>query len=62
MINPALQSAIEAMTLDERFELVEFIEFTIDQADVDVTEEQKAVVQSRASELRRRSVDWVGLG
>ncbi len=52
MINPALQSAIQAMTLDERLELVEFIEGTIDQADVDVTGDQKAVIRSRAAELQ----------
>jgi len=52
VINSALQSAIQAMTLDERLELVEFIEGTIDQADVDVTGDQKAVIRSRAAELQ----------
>ncbi len=41
------------MTLDERFELVvKFIEGTIDQADVDVSEGQKGVIRSRAAELQ----------
>lgn len=26
MVNPALQSAVEAMSLDERLELIEYIE------------------------------------
>ena len=30
MVNPALQSAIEAMSLDERWELVEYIESTVE--------------------------------
>lgn len=48
MVNPALQSAIEAMSLDERLELVEYIEGTVP---VDLTEQQKATVRSRAGEL-----------
>ncbi len=52
MVNPALQSAIEAMSLDERLELVEFIESTVDQSEIEVTEEQKAVIRSRAAELQ----------
>ncbi len=47
-MNPALQSAIEAMSLDERLELVEYIEGTVP---VDVTEQQMATVRSRAAEL-----------
>jgi hypothetical protein len=42
MVNPALQSAIEAMSLDERLELVEYIESTVESAPIEVTEEQKA--------------------
>jgi hypothetical protein len=42
MVNPALQSAIEAMSLDERLDLVEYIESTVDQSRIEVTEEQKA--------------------
>lgn len=48
MVNPALQSAIEAMSLDERLELVEYIEGTVP---VDVTEQQMATIRSRAAEL-----------
>ena len=51
MVNPALRSAIEAMSLDERLELVEFIEKTVESAPIDVTEEQKAIIRSRAAEL-----------
>lgn len=52
MVNPALQSAIEAMILDERFELVEYIESTVDQSEIEVTEEQKALIRSRAAALQ----------
>jgi hypothetical protein len=51
MVDPALQSAIEAMSLDERLDLVEYIESTVDQSRIEVTEEQKAVIRSRAAEL-----------
>lgn len=52
MVNPALQSAIEAMSLDERMELVDYIESTVDHAPIDVTEEQKAMIRTRAAELQ----------
>ncbi len=52
MVNPALQSAIEAMSLDERLELVEYIESTVDQSQIEVTEEQKSLIRSRAAELQ----------
>ncbi len=55
MVNPALQTAIEAMSLDERFELVEYIESTVDQSEIGVTEGQKAVIRSRAAELQADS-------
>jgi putative addiction module component (TIGR02574 family) len=51
MVNPALQSAIEALSLDERLELVEFIEQSVESAPIDVTEEQKTIIRSRAAEL-----------
>lgn len=51
MVNPALQSAIAAMSLDERLELVEYIESTVESAPIEVTEEQKAMIRSRAAEL-----------
>jgi len=52
MVNPALPSAIEAMSLDERLELVEYIESTVDQSQIEVTEEQKTMIRSRAAELQ----------
>lgn len=51
MVNPGLQAAIEAMSLDERLELVEYIESTVETAPIEVTEEQKASIRSRAAEL-----------
>lgn len=51
MVNPALKSAIEALSLDERVELVEYIESTVESAPVEVTEEQKAMIRSRAADL-----------
>jgi putative addiction module component (TIGR02574 family) len=51
MVTLSLQSAIEAMSLDERLELVEDIENTVDQSQIEVTEEQKALILSRAAEL-----------
>jgi putative addiction module component (TIGR02574 family) len=51
MVDPALQSVIEAMSLDERMELVEFIENSVDQSAIEVTEDEKAMIKSRASEL-----------
>lgn len=51
-MNPALQSAIEAMSLDERLELVEYIESTVESVPIEVTEEQKALIRSRAAELQ----------
>ena len=52
MVNPALQSAIEAMSLDERLELVEYIESTVESAPIELTEEQKVLIRSRAAELQ----------
>ena len=51
MVNPALQSAIEAMSLDERLELVEYIENTVETAVIDFADEQKALIRSRAAEM-----------
>ena len=39
------------MSLDERLELVEYIESTVDQSQIEVTEAQKALIRSRAAEL-----------
>lgn len=52
MVNPALQSAIEAMSLDERLELVEYIESTVESAPIELTEDQKVLIRSRAAELQ----------
>jgi putative addiction module component (TIGR02574 family) len=52
MVNPALQSAIEAMSLDERMELVEYIESTVEFSSIEATDEQKAMIRSRAAELQ----------
>ncbi|WP_141014318.1 addiction module protein [Nocardioides sambongensis] len=52
MVNPALQSAIEAMSLDERLELVAYIESTVESVPIEVTEEQRTMIRSRAAELR----------
>lgn len=51
MVNPALQSTIEAMSLEERLELVEFIESTVESEPIRLTDEQKATVRSRAVDL-----------
>ncbi len=40
------------MSLDERFELVDYIESTVDQSEIEVSEEQKALIRSRAAELQ----------
>jgi putative addiction module component (TIGR02574 family) len=52
MVNPALQSAIEAMSLDERLELVEYIESTVESAPIELTDDQKVLIRSRAAELQ----------
>lgn len=51
MVNPALQSAIEAMSLDERLELVAYIESTVEAAPIKLEDDQKVTVRSRAAEL-----------
>ena len=64
MVNPALQTAIEAMSLDERLELVEYIESTVESSPIEVTEEQKTMIRSRAAELQADSsigLTWDGL-
>jgi putative addiction module component (TIGR02574 family) len=52
MVNPALQAAIEALSLDERLELVEYIESTVESEPIEVTDEQKVMIRSRAAELQ----------
>ena len=51
MVNPTLQSAIEAMSVDERLELVEYIESTVELSAIEPTEDQRSVIRSRAAEL-----------
>ncbi len=60
MVNPALQSAIEALSLEERLELVEYIENTVDAAAHELTQAQKAVIRSRHAELE--ADPSIGLG
>jgi putative addiction module component (TIGR02574 family) len=52
VVDPALQSVIEAMSLDERLELVEYIESTVESAPIELTEDQKVLIRSRAAELQ----------
>lgn len=52
MVSPALRSAIEAMSLDERLELVEYIESTVESAPIEVNDQQKAMIRSRAAQLQ----------
>ena len=52
MVNPALQSAIESMSLGERLELVEYIESTVESEPVELTDEQKAMIRTRSAELQ----------
>ena len=59
MVNPALQSVIEAMSLDERLELVEFIESTVESEPIVLSEAEKSLIRSRAAELQ--ADPWIGL-
>lgn len=52
MVSPALQSAIEALSLNERLELIEYIESTIESETFEFTDDQKAMIRSRAAELQ----------
>ena len=51
MVNPDLQSAIEALSVEERLELVDYIESTVFDRPAAVTEEQKSLIRSRAADL-----------
>ncbi len=51
MVDTALQSAIAAMSIDERIELVEYIEGTVDQSTLEVPDEQKDLIRGRARDL-----------
>lgn len=46
MVNPSRQSALEALSLDERLELVEHIESTVELSPVEVTDEQTTMIRS----------------
>lgn len=52
MMSPALQMAIQALSFDERLELVEYIASTVDSSPIEVTEQQKRMIRSRAAELQ----------
>ena len=45
-------AAARAVSHDERLELVEYIESTVESARIEVIEEQKAMIRWRAAELR----------
>ncbi len=51
MVDTALQSAIAAMSVEERLELVEYIEGTVDQFALDVSDEQKDMIRRRADDF-----------
>jgi hypothetical protein len=53
----ALQSAIEAMRLDERLELVEYRERAVEAAPIEVSEEQRAMNPVAGGRTSGRSVD-----
>jgi len=40
------------MSLAERLEMVEYIESTVESAPIEVTDQQKAVIRSRAAQLQ----------
>lgn len=52
MVSDDLRAAVEAMSLGERFELIEYIERAIDSSPIEVSDEQKMTVRSRAAELQ----------
>jgi hypothetical protein len=47
MVRPDLQSAIEAMSLGERLELIQYIESTIESEPIEFTAESSRVPTSR---------------
>lgn len=51
MVDPSLQSAIEALLLGERLELVEFVESTMGFEPIELIDEQTVTVRSRADEM-----------
>lgn len=51
MVDTGIRSAIAAMSIDERLELVDYIEGTVDQSTLEVPDEQKELIKGRASDL-----------
>ncbi len=51
MVDTAIQSAIAAMSVDERLELVDYIEGTVDQSTLEVPDKQKELIRGRADDL-----------
>lgn len=51
MVSPALQSAIEALSLEERLELLEYLESTVAAASEHLTEAQKTTIRARHAGL-----------
>ena len=51
MGDTAIQSAIAAMSVDERLELVDYIEGTVDQSTLEVPDKQKELIRGRADDL-----------
>ena len=49
LVTPSFESAIQAMSLDERLELVDYIENVVDQSQIEVTDEQNALIRSPSS-------------
>ena len=52
MVNPALLSEIEAMSVEDRIELVDIIESSMEDVEIPLSDEQKQLIRSRAAELR----------
>ena len=51
MVNPTLQSAIDALSVGERLELVEYIESTVTTEPAAITRDEEQMIVSRAAEL-----------
>jgi putative addiction module component (TIGR02574 family) len=60
LVSLALQTAIAALTVEERLELIEYIESTVDSAADDLPEAQKRVIRARHAHLQADSS--IGLG
>jgi putative addiction module component (TIGR02574 family) len=51
VVDPALRSVMEAMSVDARLELAELIESTVDQSEIEISDEEKATIRSRGEHL-----------